>query len=100
MINDPIAATILNTRAIITIIEDAPISNDRLRSFFYTTRVIPNAKPIIPTIRLAIERIMVNKVSIFFEFALTNKINKTDKIENGEKIQVIVTNTSDPTILA
>jgi len=60
MINDAIAATVLNTRAIITIIEDVPIWNDSLRSFFYKTRVILNVKPIIPKIRLAIEKIMVD----------------------------------------
>jgi hypothetical protein len=43
---------------------------------------------------------MVNKAGIFFESALTNKINRTDKIENDEKIQAIVINTPNPILLA
>jgi hypothetical protein len=42
----------------------------------------------------------VNKAAILFESALTNKINKTNKIKNDEKIQAIVTNTRDPISLA
>jgi hypothetical protein len=100
MINDAIVPSILNTSATIAIIQDAPILNDILRLFVCKTRLIPNAKPIIPAIRLPIEKTMVNKAAILFESALTNKINTTDKIENDEKIQAIVTNTPDPNILA
>ncbi len=100
MINDAIVPNILNTRAIIAIIEDAPILSDRSNSLLCKTKVIPNAKPIIPAIRLPIEKTIVNKAAILFESALTNKINETDKIENDEKIQAIVTNTRDPRSLA
>ncbi len=100
MINDAIAPSILSARAIIAIIVDAPILKDWWNSSFCKTREIPNAKPIIPAIRLPIEKTIVNKAAIFFESALTNKINKTDKIENDEKIQAIVTNTRDPISLA
>ncbi len=100
MINDAIAPSILNARAIIAIIVDAPILKDRADSLPCKTREIPNAKPIIPAIRLPIEKTIVNKAAIFFESALTNKINTTDKIENDEKIQAIVRNTRAPVILA
>lgn len=100
MTNAIIIPTTLKTRAIIAIIADVPILNDTLGSFFCKTEVIPTATPTIPEIRLEIVKAIVNKAAILFESALTNKINKIDKIEIDDKIQDNVINRRDAIIFA
>ncbi len=98
MINVITVPAKLNTTPIIPKKLDTPIlnpdsnpNNDFISSFF-KTKVIHNVTPIIPAIRLPIEKTSANKAIILFESASTNTIDNIDKTENDDKIQDIIIN--------
>ncbi len=82
----------LKTTAIIANTLDRSRSKAPIDSSCFTTKVIPSAIPIIPTIRLPIERILAKIEITFLKSSEINRINNINTADNDGKIQDNVIN--------
>ncbi len=62
-----------------------------MSNFIPMIKLIPRAIPMIPARRLPIERTLANIAIVLFKYSLTNRIDNINTIDNGDRIQDIVT---------